>query len=453
MNCYFNCKAFVALILTWCLCSFAARAQEQAPSVMTLHDCMEYAVSNSTKIRISEADRNDEQALRRQAIMQAFTPNVTAGTSANSQFGRNIDPETNIYSDNISFRNNYSADASITLFNGFKAINNIKVSSVSAKMGLSKDEQTRNEICLAAMEAYYNVIYYSSLAKVLDNQVETARIALLKAEREEDYGTKAHADVVQMRSELAQKEYKLITTQNQYNDALITLKDIMFWPVEKDLLLDENVVEPILLSADAAEIARFAKVNQPSALIAKYTKDNAATELKSARWSYSPTLSLQAGIGSNYVSYPGSSEVPASFDKQLKDNLGEQIYVQLTIPIFDKFSRRTQINQKKNAFSRASAQYDQKMRDIENAVYRAVNDRDGAEAAFRQAERLAEVQEEAFNLNSRRFEQGLISSIEYHTASETYLNACAERLGSLFKYCLKDSVVKFYNGTPYIEQF
>ena len=68
MNCYFNCKAFVAVILMCCHCSFAARAQEQAPSVMTLHDCMEYAVSNSTKMRIAEADRKDEQALRRQAI-------------------------------------------------------------------------------------------------------------------------------------------------------------------------------------------------------------------------------------------------------------------------------------------------------------------------------------------------------------------------------------------------
>ncbi len=37
------------------LCCFAAMAQEQAPLAMTLHDCMEYAVSNSTKMRIQQA--------------------------------------------------------------------------------------------------------------------------------------------------------------------------------------------------------------------------------------------------------------------------------------------------------------------------------------------------------------------------------------------------------------
>lgn len=421
---------------------------------MTLKDCMEYAVSNSTKIRISEADRKDEQALRREAIMQAFTPNVSAGTFANGQFGRNIDPETNIYTDEVTFRNNYSADASMAVFNGFRAVNNLKIARTSEKMGISKEEQTKNEICLAAMEAYYNVIYYSALEKVLADQVETSKTALRKAEREEELGTKSHADAVQMRSELAQKEYKLTTMRNSHNDALITLKDVMFWPVDKELLLDENVVEPVLKTVDAAEIAAFAKINQPSAKIALLTLQNAETALKTERWSYAPSLYLQGGVYTNYVSYPGQSGyVPTGFGKQLQDHLGEQIQLSLSIPIFDRFARRTKIAQKKNAYTRASAQYDQKMRDIENEVYRAVNDRDGAEAAYRQAERLADVQEEAYSINSRRFEQGLISSIEYHTATETYLNSCAERLGSLLKYCIKDSVVRFYNGTPYIEQF
>lgn len=430
----------------------AALAQEAHQ--MTLRECMEHALENSTKMRISEADRGDERALRREALMRAFTPQVAASSYANGQFGRNIDPETNIYSNDVSFGNNYSADASMVLFNGFSAVNNLKIAEISVKMGLSQEQKTRDEICLATMEAFYNVIYYSSLAKVLEEQVATTGTALHKAEREEEYGTKSHADVVQMRSELAKKEYDLTNALNQRSDALITLKDVMYWPADEELVLDETVSEPICVSEAAAEIAEFAKTVQPSALIAECQLRNAAIELKSARWSYSPYISIQGGVGTNYVNHPGQADyVPEAFGKQLQDHIGEYVQVSLNIPIFDQCSRKSRIAQKKNAYDRASAQYDQKMRDIENAVHRAVNDRDGAEAAYRQAERLAEVQEEAFSLNSRRFEQGLISSIEYHTASETYLNACAERLGSLLKYCLKDSVVKFYNGTSYIEQF
>ena len=70
-----------------------AQPQSQTPA-LSLHDCMEYAISNSTLMRLQEADRDDEQALRRQAIMQAFTPSLSARTYANNQYGRNLDPET-----------------------------------------------------------------------------------------------------------------------------------------------------------------------------------------------------------------------------------------------------------------------------------------------------------------------------------------------------------------------
>ena len=83
---------------------------------------------------------------------------------------------------------------------------------------------------------------------------------------------------------------------------------------------------------------------------------------------------------------------------------------------------------------------------------RAVQDRDGAAAAYLQAERKAEVQEESWQLNTRKYEQGLISGIEYQTATDSYLAARADRLNSMFKYLLKKSVVEYYGGTRYIDQ-
>ena len=143
---------------------------------------------------------------------------------------------------------------------------------------------------------------------------------------------------------------------------------------------------------------------------------------------------------------------PAPFGNQFRNNGGEYIQLQLSIPIFDQFRRRTNLQQKKNALARAEAQYDQTMRDIENEVRRAVSDRDGARAAFHQAERLADVQQEAYLLSTKQFETGLISAIEYQTASQTYLNAMAERMNSLLQFKIKDAVVRYYNGEPYINQ-
>ena len=143
-------------------------AQETvSPRVLSLHDCMEYAVSNSTRMRIQAADRKDEQWQRRQAIMRVFTPSVEAQTYAYNQYGRNLDPETNTYNNVTTFHNGYSVSAGITLFDGFQSVNNMRMATTAAKMGLSKEQQTQDEICLATMDAYYYVIFYTELESVL----------------------------------------------------------------------------------------------------------------------------------------------------------------------------------------------------------------------------------------------------------------------------------------------
>ena len=462
---YTRCKLISAIILmaAGSVCG-AQESPERACVRMSLRDCMEYALDASTKMRISEADRDDEQAARRQAIFEAFTPSVSASTYASNSYGRNIDPETNIYNTVTSFYNGYSMSGSIVLFDGFRAVNNLKVANTAMKMGFSTEQRTRDEICLATMEAFYNVLYYTELEKVLREQVETAEQSLLKAAREEELGQKGHAEVVQMESDLAKRRYDLINTSNMRSDAMITLKDVMFYPVDEALELEvpsdaemfpaDAAAAPSASALQARELARRAVETLPQAVEARLSLENASTELRAARWAYSPTLSLSAGWSSSYYDYPGMADYTAlPFAEQLSVNGGEYIQLSLSIPIFDRLSRRSNISRKKNAYARAGAQYDQTMKDIENEVYRAVSDRDGAMAAYLQAERLSAAQQEAYRLDTRRFEQGLISSIEYRTSSESYLNAQAERLGAKFKYMIKDSVVRYYGGTPYLEQY
>lgn len=449
----FNCKLLALALAAYYLLSSAAAAQERGNFVFTLHDCMEYAVSNATSMRIQAADRNDEQWQRRNAIMQAFTPTVSAQAYAYNQYGRNLDPETNTYNTVTTFYNGYSASASLIIFNGFRAVNNLRMAATSAKMGLSKEQQERDRICLATMEAFANVLYYTEMEKVVSDQVETAKTSLDRAVRQEELGIKGHADVVRMESELARKEYLLISTTNEKNSAMLTLKDVMFWPTDEELVLDTTIKEPLCLSLEASEVVSCAQAFLPKAQIAAMNVKNAEYGLKIARGAYSPTVGLHAGWSTTYYTYPGLADYsPAPFGDQFKNNGGEYLQLSVNIPIFDQLGRRTNLKQKKNELSRAEAQYDQTMRDIENEVARALNDRDGAAAAYLQSERLADVQQEAYRLSTKQFETGLISAIEYQTASQDYLNAMAERMNSLLKLNIKDAVVRYYNGESYINQ-
>lgn len=429
--------------------------------VMTLRECMKYAVSNSTQIRIQQADNRDDRVARRDAILAAFTPSVSGSSYAYCNFGRTIDPESNTYISTTSFNNAYSVSAGINLFNGFEAVNNLRITRMSIQMGLSEEEQLRDQICLATIEAYCNVVYYTQLSEILKEQTETAASSLELAKRQEELGQKSHADVVQAAADLADKEYELVTARNSLNDAYLTLKDVMFWPMSEPLLIDGSIAEDeawqyegvLQNEADREAVIEKAKATLPDIFIAKGAMENARMELRTSRWQIAPSLSLSAGWSTSYYTYPGQAGyVTTPFWHQFRNNGGEYLQLSLSIPIFNRLSRHSNVARKKNAYARATAEYEQKVREVEAEVSRAIQDRDGASAAFMQADRRADVQEEAYRLNSRKFEQGLISPIEYRTASDKYLSAMAERLNTLLKYQIKKRVVDYYNGIHYLDQ-
>jgi outer membrane protein len=185
---------------------------------------MEYAIAHSAKMEIQRANNDDARIARREAILRAFTPTIQGGTYASLNFGRGIDPETNNYISTTSFNNGYSLSGAITLFNGFAAVNNLKITKTAIKMGITEEQQLRDQICLAVMEAYCNVLYFTQMTEALQVQVATATSNLQLAQRQEQLGQKSHADVIQLEADLAEREYQYITMTNQLNDARMTLQ-------------------------------------------------------------------------------------------------------------------------------------------------------------------------------------------------------------------------------------
>ena len=427
---------------------------------LTLKECMEYALDKSAKVKMQEADVDDARVARRDAILKAFTPSIEAGTYAYSNFGRSVDPETNTYVSTTSFNNGYSVSGGIVLFNGFEAVNNVKISKISLMMGIEQEQKVKDEICLATIEAYYNVVYYSKLSEIVLGQVKTLEDALSLVKRQEELGQKGYADVVQTEADLADMEYNLIVAQNNLANALITLKDIMFWEEDNDLEINmEGLEEAAVLTAwdtevESKAVADFAISHNSSVLIAKGKMDNAKLDLRTAKWKFSPYLSLNAGWSTSYYTYPGlAGYVPVAYGQQFRNNGGEYVQLSFSFPIYNRLLTFSNLRKKKNNYRRAEAEYDTAVREVKAEVERAVQDRNGARAALTQAERRESVQEEAWNLNVKKFEQGLISAIDFRKASDNMLNAKAERLNALLKWHLKSSVVKYYNGISYIDQY
>ena len=452
-------SVFVALVIPGLTGNL--RAQEMPgqvghDGVMTLKECMEYAISNSTKVRIQQAAIGDAQIDRRDAALALFTPQISAQTYAYYNFGRSIDPQTNTYFNTTSFHNNYGVSAGYDLFDGFKAVNNYRISKIGMLIADSQEKQVEADICLAVMEAYYNVVYYKRLCDVYEEQVGVAEQALAKAKRQEELGQKGHADVIQMEADLADRQYDLTNTRNMYESQRMTLADLMFWPMDEELTIDtgmpgsSSVIPGLTGNLTTDDVVAFALDHNPAVRIAGWKELNAKRELNTAKWQLLPSIGLYAGWNTSYYSYQGAST--ASFGDQFRNNGGEYVELSVSIPIWNRMSRQSAISRKRNALNKATAELDQKRRDVESEVRRAIQDRDGAATAYLQAQRKAEVQEEAYTLNLKKLEQGLISPLEFQTANNNFLKARADEMNSLFKYLIKQAVVRYYNGIEYVNQ-
>jgi outer membrane protein TolC len=253
-----------------------------------------------------------------------------------------------------------------------------------------------------------------------------------------------------MEADLADRQYDLTNTYNMYESQRMTLADLMFWPVDEELVIDTSMpawqVEPVSTSS----VVDFALEHNPAVQIASWKELNAKRELNTAKWQTLPSVGLYAGWSTSYYTYQGSQT--AAFQDQFRNNGGEYVEVSVSIPIFNRLSRLSTISRKRHALQKATAELNQKKRDVESEVRRAVQDRDGAATAYEQAQHKAEVQAEAYNLNLKKLEQGLISPLEFQTANNNYLKAQADEMNSLFKYLIKQAVVRYYNGVEYVNQ-
>ena len=204
--------------------------QVWAQEVMTLKQCVEYAVQNSANVHISEENLSQSKTYKRDAWLEALTPRVTASTGLQISTGRQADFETNMYKDFRSMQNSYNINGEIYLFNGLEGVNNIKKAKNN---NLSQQESLKakqDEIALNTTKYYYNYLYYTKLSGIAKKQAEDAENTLRKTRREFELGSKSEQDVLEKESAQAEAQLTYVKYNAAKNKALLQLKSAMYYP-------------------------------------------------------------------------------------------------------------------------------------------------------------------------------------------------------------------------------
>ncbi len=438
-------------LLTLALCGTLSLNTAHTQEPLSLRECMIYAVENSFDAKIQqEATRNSHLDYKKALL--SHLPSLSAGVGANTSFGRSIDPATNTYSTVSTFSNSLSASASMTIFAGFRMMNQTRSTKIAHERGLDELQNTRDQIALETMVLFSEALYYEELVKLNSGLVDQYTQQEMLMKRKSELGVGSDADLAQVRAALASAQYQLISAQKTYDLSLMRLKDYINYPSEKTLQIAPFADSTSLYNAEenSQGVIEYATKNNIKAQIQEKTLEMEKLALKITKGYHVPSLSFSAGIGSSYYTQFGTNG-HSPYSEQLNNNLGESLGLSLSIPVFNGLNTRYSVRQSENRLRQANHNFQKQIRALESEVRAAILELESSEKALSEARRNVEFQRLANRAVSQKYDKGIASIIDLQTSNNDLLRAELELRNSYLLHQLKVREVNYYKGVPYIE--
>lgn len=430
----------VSILLTPCM------AQK-----LSLDECMAYAVQNSISVGRQEIAVSDNQTDVNSKIM-SLLPSVSGSTGGSFSFGRSIDPETNSYQSRTTFSNSYGLSASMTLFSGFSAINAIRAAKVARAIGLEELQIARDNAALNTMSAYFDVVYYAGAVDIAEEQLAKGRTDLQNIEKLLELGLKSPAEVAEVEAQVASYDYMLITQQNNYQMALLKLRDEMNYPTDRQLEIDTNIpIQLIAPQASLEQVIEYAMEFNPKVRNAQLSVRESKLNLSRVKASFYPSITATGGYSTSFYTDMDNSAAYASWWNQFRDNRGSYVGVSMSIPIFSRLSVRYNKVRAKNTLRRTMLEEESTRRSIQSEITQTFQRMQGYGKQYVQSCKRVEASRLAYEGMSQKFAKGLVSPMELHASANELMEARAEQLRSRLDYIIQCRMVDYYNGMPLIK--
>lgn len=423
------------------LFALLAALSAQAAEPWSVERCMEYAAEHSHAVRLQQYDLDASRTERTRAI-GAFLPEVYGSVGAQMNFGRAIDPETNTYTDVNTFYNGYGLQASLVVFDGLQRYNELRMARANVAMGRSALQAEKDAVRLRVYKACMDLLYCEGAVEHTQRKRDESRALLHQTEVMAEVGQKSEADVAQMRATLAADDYELTHMQSQTTKALLALKQQMNFPIADTLVVEKPAVDASLLSTDNA-YNNVALTTNPRIAQAESNVAAARYALRAARGAFLPKLSLSGGVSTSfYRNMDVGGHAP--FGQQFKNNAGEYVTLSLSIPIFNRLGSVSSVRSRRIALDRARESLNYERSELQRIIAEAVADVENSTKEVQKMKDQVEADSLAAYLTTRKFEEGMASSIDVRTAAVTLLQSRVRLLQSQLTMMYNRQVLAYY---------
>ena len=473
--------SFLSLI-TLLFCCSISQAQNKK---WTLEECVQYAVQNNISIKQTELDSKTALIDKRGAIGN-FLPSLNVNASHSWNIGLNQDITTGLLQNQTTQFTSAGANVGIDIYKGMQNQNTLRranLSIVAAKYQLLKMQE---DIALNVANAFLQVLFNKENLKVQKQQLGINEKQYARSEELVNAGSIPRGDLLDIKATVALNNQNVVSAENVLLISklslaqLLQLKDFENFDVVDDSdFRDENnilaqtpnaIYDKALEGRTELKIARTnLEIAEKNVVIAKgaYQPTLQGFYSFNSRVSYSdrvtgvapntanPTsiLGFVEGTNQNVLS-PNFTRVlggPAPFFDQFSNNKGQSFGVQLSIPIFNGFSARNNVDRSKVSLERSKIAVEQQDLDLQRNVFTAFADAKGSLNANEAAVVALEARQVAYNYAKEKYDVGLMNSFDFNQSQTLLANAQSEVIRTKYDYIFKIKILEFYFGIPLIK--
>ena len=413
----------------------------------TLPECINYAIEHNISLKQRENTRRQNEVSLNTA-KNSRLPDLNAGISENLGFGRSLGMD-DTYSKNNTSNTSFQISTSVPILTGNRIENTIKLNQLNLEASTADLEKARNDIRTQIAQQYIQIVYDTEILAVAKRQIGIDSLQLYRLQEMERNGKATLTEVLQQQSTMEQSRLTATQAENTYRLDLLALSQLLELPSPEGF----SIVIPTLPSNSGSLINVNPEIIYQEAIAVKPEVQAEQLRLKAsdaniliAKSAKYPTLSFNAGLGTNYYKTLNGNYKQDSFGSQIKNNFSQSLGLQLNVPIFNRYATRNSIKSASIDKENQQLALDNVKKTLYKEIQQVYYNTIAAEAKYKSSLQAEVTSKDAFNLTQSKYENGKATITEFNESKNNMMKAESDLVQARYQLIYQKALIDFYRG-------
>ena len=388
------------------LSSTAGNAQEK----LTLGQCLNIGIENNLSLKIAKGEivkgKHNISENRSRLL-----PQINFSASLNDNF----DPPVSVTDGtaygktyNVTKTLQYNSSAALALqmpLYSQTALTAISIAKTLDQLNQLSYEKAREDLMVQISKMYYLIQNTTEQISIVNDNITRFKELRDITQAFYDNGMALEIDLKRINVKIETMDVQLANAKAMLSEQYNMLKYVMDYPAEKDIVVEEKVVDKV----DDAQLTGL-NTNLYELQLLQKKLDMAELQKKMAKDGYLPTLALSANWA--YTAYTDKFKNWFHSGESNHWYRSNGIGLQLRVPVFDGFEKRSKIRKAQVDIDNAKLSYENALKSMQTQYANAINDLANNQRNYVKQRDNYRLAEGIYGVTVDRYREGIVSMVE-----------------------------------------